>query len=139
MKPCRKKPPIGLIPERIWKTQRFEDVTEAIQRYLDAGFVVPDEWLDEYSRLKEELRLHTDYQAYGNKLLVIELDSYDSVPTVFYKGKQILGEVKVSFEWETDDAESKKYPHILIKYVDKENEVPVLKTISIQDLFRNDG
>ncbi|WP_153018032.1 hypothetical protein [Saccharococcus caldoxylosilyticus] len=82
-------------------------------------------------------------QAYGNKLLVIELDSYDSVPTVFYKGKQILGKVKVSFEWETGDGENKKYPHILIKHVayDKEisNEVPVLKTISIQDLFRNDG
>jgi hypothetical protein len=76
---------------------------------------------------------------YGNKLLVIELDSYGSVPTVFYKGKQILGKVKMSFEWETDDAESKKYPHIFIKHVDTENEVPVLRTISIQDLFRNEG
>jgi hypothetical protein len=57
MKPCSRKPPIGLTPERIWKIQRFEDVTAAIQRYLDAGFVVPDEWIDEYSRLKKELRL----------------------------------------------------------------------------------
>lgn len=79
-------------------------------------------------------------QAYGIKLLVIELDSYDSVPTVFYKGKQILGKVKVSFEWETDDDKNKKYPHILIKHfdLDKEisNEVPVLKTISINDPFK---
>lgn len=52
-----KKPPRGLMPERIWKLHRFEDVTEAIQRYLDAGLVVPDEWLDEYKRLKNELGL----------------------------------------------------------------------------------
>jgi hypothetical protein len=57
MKPCSKKPPIGLMPKRIWETQRFEDVSAAIQRYLEAGFVVPDEWLYEYSRLKKELHL----------------------------------------------------------------------------------
>lgn len=51
------KPPIGLMPERIWKLHRFEDVTAAIRRYSDAGRVIPDEWLDEYRRLKNELGL----------------------------------------------------------------------------------
>jgi hypothetical protein len=49
--------PIGLVPEHIWKIQRFEDVKAAIQRYKDANFPVPDEWVDEYSRLKKELHL----------------------------------------------------------------------------------
>jgi hypothetical protein len=57
MKPCHRKPPIGLMPEHVWKLHRFEDVTAAIKRYLDAGLVVPDEWLAEYCRLKNELCL----------------------------------------------------------------------------------
>lgn len=51
------KPPKGLLPERLWKEFRFEDITEAMKRYLDAGRVIPDEWLDEYKRLKNELGL----------------------------------------------------------------------------------
>lgn len=54
-----KKPPKGLMPEWLWKEFRFKDVTEAIQRYLEAGRVIPDEWLNEYKKLKNELGLES--------------------------------------------------------------------------------
>lgn len=31
-----KKPPIGIMPERIWKQKRAEELTEAIARYVSA-------------------------------------------------------------------------------------------------------
>lgn len=38
-------------------------------------------------------------------LLVIELDNETAVPKVFYKGKEITGKVRVSFDWATKDRE----------------------------------
>lgn len=40
-------PPIGLKPEWIWRTERGQELCEAIQRYLAAGEKPLPEWLDE--------------------------------------------------------------------------------------------
>ena len=36
MYPQKEKPPIGIMPERIWKQKRAEELTEAIARYVSA-------------------------------------------------------------------------------------------------------
>jgi len=45
------KPPISLIPKRIFMEQRLENVYAAILRYQDARMQVPKEWNDEYEEL----------------------------------------------------------------------------------------
>ncbi|MFP4976363.1 hypothetical protein ACE6ED_13250 [Paenibacillus sp. CN-4] len=41
------KPPIGLRPRYIWEDLRIKEIEEAMQRYGEAGYVIPREWLEE--------------------------------------------------------------------------------------------
>jgi hypothetical protein len=50
------KPPIGIMPEYIWKLERIQDLKEAIYRYLDADCIPDKEWYDEYEKLIREMR-----------------------------------------------------------------------------------
>jgi len=43
------KPPIGLKPKWLHDEQRQKECKEAIERYVNAGRKVPQEWLDEYN------------------------------------------------------------------------------------------
>jgi len=43
------KPPIGIEPHYLWISQRKIDLTDAIQRYINAGMYVPVEWATEYN------------------------------------------------------------------------------------------
>lgn len=45
------RPPLGLIPRNIWIANRKVELVGAIQRYLDAKFVVPTAWLEELIEL----------------------------------------------------------------------------------------
>lgn len=45
------KPPIGIMPKKIWDYTRMENLKEAIYRYCEAGKEVPFEWIDEYNSL----------------------------------------------------------------------------------------
>lgn len=45
------KPPLGLTPKDIWIKQRLQEIKDAISRYLEADYIVPNEWFDEYSEL----------------------------------------------------------------------------------------
>lgn len=47
----RKKPPLGLIPRDIWLSERLFDIKEAIKRYLDEDYPIPDKWIEEYNEL----------------------------------------------------------------------------------------
>lgn len=49
-----KKPPLGVMPRDIWNHKRWTELSEAMQRYLEAGKPVPKEWMDEYIELCEE-------------------------------------------------------------------------------------
>jgi hypothetical protein len=49
------KPPLGLMPRWRWLELRREELKQAILRYMDAGRVIPAEWLNEYSQLGGEL------------------------------------------------------------------------------------
>ena len=48
------KPPIGLLPQSIFKKDRFNDVCSAISRYYNAGYKIPVKWIDEYNSLLDE-------------------------------------------------------------------------------------
>ena len=41
------KPPLGIIPEDIWKSQRKEELKQAIARYKQEELEVPYEWYQE--------------------------------------------------------------------------------------------
>jgi hypothetical protein len=43
------KPPIGLLPRSIADDARRFEVAAAILRYVEAGYPLPQEWVDEYN------------------------------------------------------------------------------------------
>ena len=47
----KKKPPLGLMPRTLWLDMREQEVKLAIQRYLDEGFEIPVQWVEEYNEL----------------------------------------------------------------------------------------
>jgi hypothetical protein len=50
-----KKPPIGIVPKNIWKSIRFNNLKEAMIRYLDAGLELPNEWTEEYNQFIKKI------------------------------------------------------------------------------------
>lgn len=61
------KPPLGVVPEYIWKQQRFEEVCYAIQRYFDAFKPIPQEWIDERYELGKWLYERDEKQSKPEK------------------------------------------------------------------------
>lgn len=45
------KPPIGVIPRKFHEENRITALTEAINRYLSDGRLLPEEWVDELNEL----------------------------------------------------------------------------------------
>lgn len=48
------RPPIGIMPEYIWKQQRYLALWETVKRYHEAGYSPMPEWLDEMHRLAKD-------------------------------------------------------------------------------------
>ena len=49
------KPPLGIIPRMIWLEQRYNDLEDAIKRYIIAGRNVPTEWYKELYEIHTEI------------------------------------------------------------------------------------
>lgn len=49
------KPPIGIKPELMWKEERYDQLCEAIGRYMIAGLAPLPEWIEEGQRLSKEI------------------------------------------------------------------------------------
>lgn len=64
-----------------------------------------------------------------DKLLTIGIDDIDSVPTVYYKGEEIVGKSRVSFDWKTRDCNGKYPAYINVEHVDTDSEAINTKTI----------
>lgn len=45
------KPPLGLTPKRFHEEARLLELLRAMERYLEAGFDVPTEWVGEFHSL----------------------------------------------------------------------------------------
>jgi len=62
------KPPIGIMPKKMWDTIRIECLANAINRYSEAKVPVPYEWAEEYMLL---------VNRYSKKS---ELDGQEDIP-----------------------------------------------------------
>ena len=51
------RPPLGLKPRFVADEQRMEEITEAIQRYKDAGYQIPSEWIAEYKEIAKRIKV----------------------------------------------------------------------------------
>jgi len=51
-------------------------------------------------------------------LLQIVQSDIDAVPVVLYKGEEIKGKVRVSFDWKTDEQHHKSGPYVHIEHVE---------------------
>lgn len=49
------KPPLGVVPESIWKRARKIDLARTIWEYLVSGREPNAEWIDELARLNREV------------------------------------------------------------------------------------
>lgn len=50
------KPPLGLMPQKIHLELRRDEIQAAIDRYIDAGSIIPREWTDELLSIDIRLR-----------------------------------------------------------------------------------
>lgn len=72
------KPPIGIIPEWLWKEKRMEELEEAIHRYDFDGKPREKEWVDEYSQLREWLHNWNENKKPPKKTVLFT--THDGVP-----------------------------------------------------------
>ena len=50
------RPPLGLRPKYIVDSERVEEISEAIKRYIDYKIPIPYNWLKEYNNLSESIK-----------------------------------------------------------------------------------
>jgi len=50
------KHPIGVTPRGMWEVERFHDLREAILRYLEADYLLKEEWIKEYNELLTKIK-----------------------------------------------------------------------------------
>jgi len=50
------QPPLGLRPRLIAEWARVDEISDAMDRYLQARKRVPDEWIKEFTELMDKLR-----------------------------------------------------------------------------------
>jgi hypothetical protein len=50
------KPPLGVIPKKLWSERRLKELSEAMYRYISVGSRIPEEWVKEYNQILSELR-----------------------------------------------------------------------------------
>lgn len=48
--------PLGIMPQRIWKEKRFDELGEAILRYVREEFPIDPQWIEEWNNLIKELK-----------------------------------------------------------------------------------
>ena len=53
----KKFPPVGIMPKWRWDQIRAENLCEAINRYNQAGYPVPKEWVDELKNLAPTVKI----------------------------------------------------------------------------------
>ena len=63
------KPPIGLIPQNIFlelqNKQRVQDILDACSRYNEANMNIPQEWIDELSSRRGEIKIEHEFEYFA--------------------------------------------------------------------------
>jgi hypothetical protein len=57
------KPPLGLTPRYSLDLQRTREILAAMDRYVEAGLVIPEEWTDELNELICRKRLRSSLRS----------------------------------------------------------------------------
>ena len=52
-----RKPTIGLYPRKLFLEDRLNDINAAILRYIDANYLIPNEWVNE----REQIIIFLEY------------------------------------------------------------------------------
>jgi hypothetical protein len=50
----KKKPPIGIVPRKLWLRNRTQEIVGAIRRYSKQGLPCPEEWAKELEYIVTE-------------------------------------------------------------------------------------
>lgn len=45
------KPPLGIMPRKLWEEKRLDDLRQAITLFAEHNRPVPVEWVEEYNEL----------------------------------------------------------------------------------------
>jgi hypothetical protein len=56
------KPPLGIMPKSIWDSKRIDELTSAIDRYMEAGEMIPNKWIEEYNQIIDNYNFEIEYQ-----------------------------------------------------------------------------
>jgi len=56
MSESQEKPPIGLTPKRIHDSVRVGDIVRAMNRFIDAGMDIPQDWVNELSDISDSYK-----------------------------------------------------------------------------------
>jgi hypothetical protein len=75
----KERPPIGIMPKKIWNLQRMNNLKDAIKRYCEASREVPIEWIEEYNSLVEEVNQMS--VNIGNKNVIVGKENLKDIPT----------------------------------------------------------
>lgn len=54
-----KRPPLGLMPRKIWLQLRVRELLSAMDRYSEEMYRIPVEWIEELSQLSHEMIIET--------------------------------------------------------------------------------
>jgi hypothetical protein len=52
-----KKPPIGIVPRRIFEEHRASEIAMAVERYTSHAHPIPIEWVEEYNEIVNKYKL----------------------------------------------------------------------------------
>ncbi|HZH59310.1 MAG TPA: hypothetical protein VEY70_07020 [Metabacillus sp.] len=96
------------------------EYTEYLQGFLD-------ELIDEVKQ--ERAKINAKKQL---PFLRIDLDDINSVPVVYYNGKEIKSKIRVSFDWKTRDHTDYNLPLIRVEYADVNKESGYFGSKTIQ-------
>jgi hypothetical protein len=50
------KPPLGLVPKKIWMQTRVVEILEATNRYIQDNREIPIEWIEEYNEIIKTIK-----------------------------------------------------------------------------------
>lgn len=90
------------------------------------------------TKVLKGLEIQKQMTEQNNNLLTIEMEKLDSVPKVYYKGKEVTNKVLIKLEWKTQNETGAPSPHIRIEYVDDVQKRPHIKVIE-HKTFDGDG
>ncbi|MBY0015340.1 hypothetical protein [Bacillus cereus] len=93
--------------DKVYRTSK-EEYQEATACPKCNGAFVDIFKLEKYKRSNENVE----------PLLQIVQPNIDAVPVVLYKGEEIKGKVRISFDWKTDGQHDKLGPYIHIEHVE---------------------